>query len=231
MSWGNTEALPSLAAWIRPLTGAAPYNKKAVEEAKMRTISLFDLIEKHLTANQFLVAERLSLADYFVAAMLTVGFRTVLDEAWRNANPAIFRWFETVSNQTAFKETYEVVYCEEALQNVPPKKEEKKKEEKKPAPKPAAAPAPAPAEAPKPKHPLEALGKPTLILDDWKRKYSNEDTRTVAMPWFWEQYKPEEYSLWKVDYKYNDELKLTFMSNNLIGMSCTYSPPLFSLHR
>ena len=27
----------------------------------------------------------------------------------------------------------------------------------------------------------------------------------------------EEYSLYRVDYKYNDELKLTFMSNNLIG--------------
>ncbi|RMZ86043.1 hypothetical protein DV737_g309, partial [Chaetothyriales sp. CBS 132003] len=67
------------------------------------------------------------------------------------------------------------------------------------------------------KHPLEALPKPTLILDDWKRKYSNEETRTVALPWFWEQYKEEEYSLWRVDYLYNDELTLTFMSSNLIG--------------
>jgi len=37
------------------------------------------------------------------------------------------------------------------------------------------------------------------------------------MPWFWEQFKADEYSLWKVNYKYNDELKLTFMANNLIG--------------
>lgn len=64
---------------------------------------------------------------------------------------------------------------------------------------------------------MELLGKPTFVLDEWKRKYSNEDTRPVALPWFWEHYNPEEYSIWKVDYKYNDELTLTFMSNNLVG--------------
>lgn len=37
------------------------------------------------------------------------------------------------------------------------------------------------------------------------------------MAWFWKNVNFEEYSLWKVDYKYNDELTLTFMSNNLIG--------------
>lgn len=103
---------------------------------------------------------------------------------------------------------------------------QKKEEAAKPAPAPkAAAAAAAPAEeeekpAPKAKHPLESLPKPSMILDDWKRKYSNEDTRSVAMPWFWENYNPEDYSLWKVDYKYNDELKMTFMSNNLIGKHC-----------
>ena len=65
---------------------------------------------------------------------------------------------------------------------------------------------------------MEALGKPKNPLDEWKRTYSNEETREVAIPWFWKnQYDPEEWSLWKVDYKYNDELTLTFMSNNLVG--------------
>jgi len=38
------------------------------------------------------------------------------------------------------------------------------------------------------------------------------------LPWFWENYKPDEYSLYKVDYKYNEELTMTFMTSNLIGM-------------
>jgi len=38
------------------------------------------------------------------------------------------------------------------------------------------------------------------------------------MKWFWENLSfDQDYSLWKVKYKYNDELTLTFMSNNLIG--------------
>ncbi|SSD62231.1 related to Elongation factor 1-gamma 2 [Saccharomycodes ludwigii] len=65
---------------------------------------------------------------------------------------------------------------------------------------------------------LSLLLKATfLYLKKWKRKYSNEDTRPVALPWFWEHYNPEEYSIWKVAYKYNDELTMTFMSNNLVG--------------
>ncbi|KAI5291525.1 hypothetical protein KEM52_000139 [Ascosphaera acerosa] len=218
--YGTHEVLTALASWIAPLKGMRPYNKKLVEESKLACTQLFALVERHLTANQFLVGERLSLADYFLAALLPFGFGTVLDEAWRNANPAVFRWFETVAAQPAFKAAVpEVVFCETALENVPPKKEEKAKKEEKPKPAAAAPPAApaADAPAPKPKHPLEALGKPTLILDDWKREYSNNETRETAMPWFWEHYTPEEYSLWKVDYKYNDELKLVFMSNNLIG--------------
>lgn len=117
----------------------------------------------------------------------------------------------------------EFSFIDEAIQYTPPKKEVKKQEPKKEAaPKAAAKPADDDDDeedkpVPKPKHPLEALEKPTLALDDWKRKYSNEDTRSVALPWFWETVKPEEYSLWRVDYKYNDELTQVFMSSNLVG--------------
>ena len=88
----------------------------------------------------------------------------------------------------------------------PKKKEEEDDEEEEDKP------------APKPKHPLEALERPTFVLDDWKRKYSNAETREDALPWFWENAKFNEYSLWQVDYKYNDELTQVFMTSNLIGM-------------
>ena len=78
---------------------------------------------------------------------------------------------------------------EETVKYTPPKKEAKPKAE---APKPAPKAEKKPKEedddddeprqeAPKQKHPLEALPKPTLILDDWKRKYSNEETREVGI--------------------------------------------------
>lgn len=53
-------------------------------------------------------------------------------------------------------------------------------------------------------------------MDEFKRKYSNEDTLTVALPHFWEHFDREGYSIWYGQYKYPEELTLTFKSCNLI---------------
>ncbi|OJD23366.1 hypothetical protein ACJ73_05277 [Blastomyces percursus] len=210
MSFANSELLPALGGWFRPLVGRDPYDKASVEASSKVALSALAVLEKHLTVNTYLVGERITLADLFTASMASRGFQFVLGKTWRVDNPAVTRWYETIVNQDVYKAVVpSATFVEEGLKNVPPKKEDKPKapepeEEPKPAPKPA-------------KHPLESLPKPSMILDDWKRKYSNEDTRSVAMPWFWEHYKPEEYSLWKMEYKYPEELKLTFMSNNLVG--------------
>ncbi|KAL2828257.1 hypothetical protein BDW59DRAFT_143456 [Aspergillus cavernicola] len=217
VSFSNTEVLPSFGAWYRPLKGLDPYNKKNVDDASKAALKKLSVLNTHLTANTYLVGERITLADIFAAALLTRAFATVIDKKVRSDNPAVSRWFQTVVNQPAFKAVVEnPVLIEEAIKYTPPKKEEKPKKEAAPTPAAAATEEAAPAEK-KPKHPLEALGRPTLVIDDWKRTYSNEDTRSAAMPWFWQNFKADEYSLWKVEYKYNDELKLTFMANNLIG--------------
>lgn len=214
MSFANSEVISALGGWFRPLVGRDTYNKKSVEDSSKKALKALAVLEKHLTANTFLVGERLTLADLFAAALTSRGFQFVLGRDYRVANPALTRWYETVVNQPMYKAVVpNPVFIEEGLKNVAPKKEAPKE-----APKPkAAAPAEEDKPAPKPKHPLESLPKPTMILDDWKRKFSNEDIRTAAMPWLWENFNAEEYSLWKLDYKYNDELTMTFMSNNLIG--------------
>lgn len=61
-----------------------------------------------------------------------------------------------------------------------------------------------------------------FVMDEFKRKYSNEDTLTVAIPYFWENFDPEGYSIWYSQYKYNDELTLAFMSCNLISGKCLH---------
>ena len=55
-----------------------------------------------------------------------------------------------------------------------------------------------------------------FILDDFKRKYSNCPVEE-AIPYFWEKFDPSTHSIWFCEYKYNDELGLTFMSGNLIS--------------
>jgi elongation factor 1-gamma len=114
---------------------------------------------------------------------------------------------------------------EVAPANAPAKKEEKPKAEKKEEPKAAPkeevdleamAEEEAKAESKK-KNVLDSLPPSNFVMDEWKRQYSNTDTRTVAIPWFWEHYDAEGYSLWFADYKYNNELEQVFKTCNLLG--------------
>jgi elongation factor 1-gamma len=222
MSFFNMEVLTHLGAWFRPLQGREPYNKKSVEDAQKATEKTISVLEAHLLNNTFLSGERITLADLYAAGIISRGFQFFFDKEWRKANPNVTRWYETVYNQPIYSDVAgKLQFIDEVtLKNVAPKKEQPKKEA---APKPKAAPKPAPAEeeepaaeAPKPKHPLEALPKPKIPLDEWKRQYSNSDTPD-ALKWFWENYDAEDYSIWEVDYKYNDELTQVFMTSNLIG--------------
>jgi elongation factor 1-gamma len=67
------------------------------------------------------------------------------------------------------------------------------------------------------KDPFAKLPKGTFDMDEWKRTYSNKDIESEAMPYLWEHFDAENYSIWQCDYKYNDELSLVFMSCNLVG--------------
>jgi len=110
----------------------------------------------------------------------------------------------------------------------PPKKEEKKEKAKKEKAAeqngPAAGDAPeeldpteeALAAEPEQKDPFSAIPKGTMNMDEFKRVYSNEDTATKAIPYFWQNFDKEHYSIWHCEYKYPEELTLVFMSCNLI---------------
>lgn len=223
LSYANTDLWFALSSTFFPLVGRTPYNKKAVEAATLDSERFVDVIEKHLAKNTYLVGERVTVADYHTVAAVERAFRTVWGKDFISKHPAIYRWFNTVINQKPLSEIYTVPYPfrDEPIKYTPPEKpkkaEAKKAEPKKAQPKPKAEEPEDPPAEKKAAHPLAALGQAKVPIDEWKRTYSNEETREVALPWFWEHYDPEEYSLWKVTYKYNDELTLTFMSNNLIG--------------
>ena len=208
--------------------GLLPYNKAYEQKLWENLDRSFTYLEAELKKKTFIVGHRVTLADLTLASDIGFVFGHVAGVNFRSKYPNTVRYFNTVTKQpTALKAYSSLTLAEDNVKFVPPKKEEKPKAAPAPkAEKPKAAPKPKAAEpeeedeapaAPKPKHPLEALPRATFVLDDWKRKYSNEETREVALPWFWENVNFEEYSLWTVDYKYNDELTLTFMTSNLIG--------------
>ncbi|KAK2601935.1 elongation factor EF-1 gamma subunit [Conoideocrella luteorostrata] len=215
MSYFNTELVPNFGNWYMPLVGKLPYNKKNVDDASKAVEKAVSVVEQHLLHNTFLTGERITLADLFSAPLLNRGFQYFFDKQWRQEHPNVTRWYDTVVNQPIYTAVAKKLdYLEKpALTNVAPKKPEAAKAA---APAPAAAQAEEDAPAPKPKHPIDLLPRASFPLDEWKRHFSNNETPD-ALKWFWENVPFEEYSIWRCDYKYNDELTLTFMSNNLIG--------------
>ncbi|KAF8154270.1 elongation factor 1-gamma [Crassisporium funariophilum] len=210
-----------------------PYNKVThtnILERQLRTLLTLD---SHLSSRTFFVGERITLADLSVASLIQKAVGFTIDAPVRAKIPNLIRHMETIVNQPTLKEIFgETTYAEKGLQFTPPAKEKKEA-------KPAAAAAPAAPKAEKKpkakevdddddepsvveekvKNPLDDLPKSTLNLEDWKRAYSNKETRGPggALEWLYENFDYEGYSAWRLDFKYNEELTQTFMSSNQIG--------------
>jgi elongation factor 1-gamma len=62
---------------------------------------------------------------------------------------------------------------------------------------------------------LDLLPPSTFDLEEWKKVYINCETKPVAMDEFWKHFDAAGWSIWRVDYKYNDELTKLMMSSRL----------------
>jgi len=222
--------------WVLPILNIIPNNSNAVQKAKGDVRKALENLNKHFLNKTFLVGQRLSLADVVLAATLYRLYELVLDSPFRKAFVNVNRWFTTVVNQPEFKSVAgEIKFCDKMQVAKETKTEDKPVEEKKPevkkeaAPKKEAAKKPkkdeeeeeedfaAQEEKPKGPNPLDLLPPSKFVLDEWKRVYSNEDTRTKAIPWFWENLDKEGYSIHFGEYKYNHELAKLYMTANLVG--------------
>ncbi|CAE6418326.1 unnamed protein product, partial [Rhizoctonia solani] len=209
--------------------GRFPYNKPYDTLLRERIHGALTVLNTHLTHNTFLLpTNRISLADITIASVLQKAFELILGAEERAKYPALVRLFETVVNQPKLKDVFgSTNYAETSIQFVPPKKEKapaapaapKAPKEKKPAEKDDDDDEPLVPAEPKAKNPLDDLPKSAFNLEDWKRAYSNMDTRGAggSLEWFYEKFDPEGFSIWRVDFKYNEELTQIFMSSNQIG--------------
>jgi len=220
ISMSDNEIVPAVGQWLYPILGFIPYNKNAVNKAQDDVRKVMTILNNVLLKKTYLVGERVTLADIVVFCSLLHPYQKLFDQTYRSAYTNVNRWFLTLANKKQFKNVLgEVELCEVQAQYVPPKKE--KKEKKKEAPKEAQKLKEAPAEEKpkevKKKSSMDLLPKSSFNLEDWKRFYSNNNTKPDAVNYFWKNYDHEGYSMYRVDYKYNSELTQTFMSCNLIG--------------
>ncbi|EEF35927.1 elongation factor 1 gamma, putative [Ricinus communis] len=215
--------------------GRAPYLPPAEEAAIAALKRGLGALNTHLASSTYLVGHSVTLADIIMTCNLYMGFSRLMTKSFTSEFPHVERYFWTMVNQPNFKkilgevkQTESVPPVESAKKPAHPKeskpkpKDEPKKEakkEKEPAKPKESAEEEEEAPKPKPKNPLDLLPPSKMILDEWKRLYSNTKTnfREVAIKGFWDMYDPEGYSLWFCDYKYNDENTVSFVTLNKVG--------------
>ncbi|KAI9019052.1 hypothetical protein DFJ74DRAFT_708251 [Hyaloraphidium curvatum] len=238
VSFADSEIVPAQAAWTYPILGWIPVNKGAVTKATEDVKRVLGVLNTILLKRTYLVGESVTLADIAVFSALLNLYKLVLDPETRAPFGNVNRWFTTIANQpevvavvgeTALAEKAAAVEAPKKEEKKPKeekKKEEKPKEEKKKEEKPKKEEddamedeEEAPQEKKKP-NAMDLLPPSPFNLDNWKRFYSNNNTRPDAVNYFWDNFDKEGWSMWRLDYKYNDELTLwvfVFMSSNLIG--------------
>ena len=227
----DNEVNPAVTGWLYPILGYASYNEASFKKAQEDTHKILKTLDTVLLSRTFLVGDQITLADITLWCSLLHLYRLVLDASARAQYTNLTRWFTTLANQSHFKAVLgdKMSFCEKPLTYDASKSAAAvcKPCQSKPCAgatpsKPAAAAThsadeedqPAPQE--KAKNPLDLLPPSKFNLEDWKRFYSNNDTRPTAIDYFWSNYDPQGFSIWRVDYKYNDELARIFMTCNLV---------------
>ncbi|KAJ6846014.1 elongation factor 1-gamma 2-like [Iris pallida] len=233
IDFASTEIDPNLARWFYPRVGFYPHVPQAEEFAVASLKRALVALNTHLATNTYLVGHAVTLADIIMTCNLYMGFVQIMTKSFTSEFPHVERYFWTLVNQPYFRKVMGEVKQVESVPAVQSSrkpaqhkesskpKEAKKEVKKEPAKPKVVEAAEEEEEAPKPKakNPLDLLPPSKMILDEWKRLYSNTKTnfREVAIKGFWDMYDPEGYSLWFCDYKYNDENTVSFVTMNKVG--------------
>ncbi|XP_058771858.1 elongation factor 1-gamma-like [Vicia villosa] len=229
IDFSSLEIDANLSKLFIPRLGKAPYIPLVEESAFSSLKRAFEALNTHLAHNTYLVGDSVTLADIITTSNLWLGFSKLLVKSFTSEFPHVERYFWTLVNQPNFRKIIGQVKQTEALPPIPsaqkpkeskPKtKDEPKKVAKSEPAKPKVEEAEEEAPKPKAKNPLDLLPPSKMILDEWKRLYSNTKSnfREVAIKGFWDMYDPEGYSLWFCDYKYQDENTVSFVTLNKVG--------------
>jgi len=236
MNFADNEILPASCTWVFPCLGIMQFNKGSTERAKEDVKKALSALNSHLLTHTYLVGERITLADITVTCTLLHLYQYVLEPSFRKPFQNVNRWFTTMVNQPQVKAVIgDFKLCDKMAQfdnkkfteiqgklkqgGGDKKQDKKDKKQDKKADKPKEVKkeeSPAPAPAPKPKDPLDALPNGNFNMDDFKRFYSNND-EDKSVPYFWEKFDKENYSIWYSEYKYAEDLSKIFMTCNLIS--------------
>lgn len=219
----DCELNPDVAKVIYPIFCYVPYVADQWKADVKNLLNKLKIFDEMLQPRTYFVGESVTLADIIYVCTLRRVFEHILSPADRKKLVNLTRWYVTMANQPNVKAVLGEAKLAEKMVDpaehikaqkaaaAPAAPRKEGGEEREEAEEEEAAP------KPKPKNAMDLLPPSKLNLEEWKRFYSNcKETKPVATNWFWEHFDPEGYTIWRANYRYNDELKKIFMTCNLV---------------
>eukprot|EP00922_Rhytidocystis_sp_ex-Travisia-forbesii_P027185 GHVS01039871.1.p1 GENE.GHVS01039871.1~~GHVS01039871.1.p1 ORF type:complete len:424 (+),score=55.41 GHVS01039871.1:74-1273(+) len=199
----NELAAPLACLILQPTHATAALSLKDAQRC-------LSVVDKHLISNTFLAAETITMADVWLLVAVFEGKakNSKIAEYIQKNCANMSRWIETCSNQKQIKKQLTSFSLGGDSKPAAAKKADKEDDEDM-------------EEAPVKKAPnvLDSLPPSTMVLDEWKRCYSNtKDLYGEAMKWFWNNLDSAGWSLWYMKYdKLEGECDKAFLTSNLLG--------------
>ena len=212
---------------IYPIFGWKEFNKDLSEKQMSKLKDYLKIIEKELENKKYIIGDKLTIADIILFRYLRFFMIFYFPEGMRKKLiPNTSKWFEKIMNSNeAIKAYGKTTLCkipikpftqkinvnketkeqgkkkgEEIKKTKMAKKEDENMEEKY---------------SKKEKNPLDLLPPSKFNLEDFKRSFLNNKNKEEAMKKFWEEYDPEGYSLWWLEYQnLPEEGKILFRTSN-----------------
>lgn len=114
MSFANTEHIPTCSLSGLMVMGQREFVPQVFHKNMGLANRNVDVVfEPFLKNNTYLIGERLTYVDVFVAGATLRGFTVLWDAKWQKAHPHFTRWFKTVVSQPEFVKLFgETELCE-----------------------------------------------------------------------------------------------------------------------
>ena len=223
VEFANCEINYCLKNIIYPIFGWKEYDKELTNKSNNMLKEYLNKIENELKNKDYLINNRLTLADIVLFRYLRFFMILQFPEGQRKKQiPKITRWFEKIMNtEEAIKAYGKTTLCKipvkPPLEKINTNKEkekeknnsknnEKNKNEENSNTEP---------KTKKEVNPLDLLPPSKFILEDFKRSFLNNKNKSEAMKNFWEQFDPEGYSFWWMEYQnLPEEGKILFRTSN-----------------
>lgn len=210
---------------IYPIFGWSDFNKESSDKENGKLKNYLKILEKELENKDYIVGDRITLADIVLFRYLRFFMMFLFPEGMRKKLlPNVTKWFDNImKTKEAIKAYGRTVLCkiplkpftEKIIRNKPNVKNINKNKDKNEKNIVKENKHEEIGGKKKGKNPLDLLPPSKFNLDDFKRSFLNNKNKQEAIKKFWEIYDPEGYSLWWLEYQnLPQEGKVLFRTSN-----------------